>query len=42
MNKKLNKVTSGNVIKVGEKWYYAIPFVLIWLAVIALIVMALI
>ncbi len=25
-----------------EKWYYAIPFVLIWLAVIALIVMTLI
>ena len=23
-----------------EKWYYAVPFVLIWLAVIALIVMA--
>lgn len=26
MNKKLNKVTSGNVIKVGEKWYYAINY----------------
>lgn len=25
-----------------EKWYYAIPFVLIWMAVIALIVIALI
>ena len=25
-----------------EKWYYAIPFILIWLAVIALIVIALI
>ena len=23
-----------------EKWYYAVPFVLIWLAVIALIIMA--
>lgn len=26
----------------GKKWYYAIPFVLIWIAVIALIVLALI
>ena len=26
MNKQLNKVTSGNVIKVGEKWYYAINY----------------